>query len=81
MREAPGNNIGRIVIAGALLGGFGVVSFIALWVLLEDLDTLLRLMISICIPPLILMIGIFAYILVFRPFEKTPDTPTDEPSR
>ncbi len=73
MGQTPNpKNIPRIVIAGTILGTVGIVLFISVWLILGSMnvDALPRLVISVCLPPGLLTIGIILYILIKRPFSQ-----------
>lgn len=48
----------RGLIAGVLLSVVGIGLFALIWVGLASADTLLRLVAAVCIPPIVLAIGI-----------------------
>lgn len=81
MSENPGNNpnpspepinpfkgLSRAGIAGAILGVVGIVLFLACWAALGQagMQQLPRLLLSLCIPPLLIGIGILVYALISR---------------
>jgi lipopolysaccharide export LptBFGC system permease protein LptF len=58
----------RATIAGAVLGVFGIVSFIVIWVLLGQAgaEQIPRLFLSLCIPPALIGVIMLAYIFYMR---------------
>jgi uncharacterized RDD family membrane protein YckC len=61
--------ITRMVIAGALVGVVGIALFLGLWVLLGTIveSSFARVVLSICLPPIILATVFGMYYLVVRP--------------
>lgn len=53
----------RIGILGAIVGIIAIVTFLGLWFLFEDVDTLPRLVIAVCVPPGIMTLIIGGYIV------------------
>lgn len=62
------NQIKRTTIAGALLALVGVGMFIGLWVVLgnTDVSQFARLILSLCVPPILMALGVGIYFLVVR---------------
>lgn len=58
----------RATIAGALLGVFGIVSFIVIWVVLGQAGAqqIPRLFLSLCLPPALIGVIMLAYIFYMR---------------
>lgn len=57
----------RGIIAGVVLAVLGIGMFLLLWTVLEDADTFVRLVISVCVPPAILAGVGGGLILMIRP--------------
>jgi hypothetical protein len=59
----------RTVLAGGLLAVFGIGMFGLLWVVLGSLGAsdFARVVLSICIPPILMAAGVGAYFLLVRP--------------
>jgi uncharacterized membrane protein YczE len=62
------NQIKRTTIAGAVLALLGVAMFIGLWVMLGNTDTsqFARILLSLCIPPIVMAAGVGLYFLLVR---------------
>lgn len=63
-----GNNLPRIAAIGAILAVFGIVLFLVLWAFMGSMgvDSLPRLIVSLCLPPAILAVILGVVILVRR---------------
>jgi hypothetical protein len=59
----------RTVLAGALLAMFGIGMFALLWVILGSIGAsqFARVVLSVCIPPILMAGGVGIYFLVVRP--------------
>jgi len=68
MSQAPKPEITRILAAGVALGIVGVVLFVMLWVILgqAEVEMVVRLLISLCLPPALIAAALGAYILIAR---------------
>lgn len=58
----------RTVIAGGILGGIGIGLFFGMWVLMGSLGAtpFARVVVSVCLPPVLLAAGIGVYLVVTR---------------
>jgi hypothetical protein len=65
--------ITRMVIAGGLVGVIGIALFFGLWVVLGAIPTtpFVRVVLSVCLPPIILATIFGMYYLVVRPGSAT----------
>lgn len=68
-------NVGRIVIAGSLVGILIIALFLGSWFLLGSLgvSALFRLIISICLPPMLLLLVFGGYVLFRKPQARKSD--------
>ncbi|GAB4315199.1 MAG: hypothetical protein Kow00117_07240 [Phototrophicales bacterium] len=57
----------RAAVAGVILAGIGIVLFIGIWILLDDIDALPRLFVALCIPPGVIAIILGVFFLIVRP--------------
>lgn len=60
------NLLSRVGAAGAVLGVVGIGLFVLLWVVLGSLgvDTFMRVVISVCVPPALMALGVGVYMLI-----------------
>ena len=58
----------RASIIGAILGVFGIISFVVIWVLLGQTGTgqVPRILLSLCIPPAMIGLIMLAYLFYLR---------------
>jgi hypothetical protein len=73
--------ISQVSIAGFVLSLIGLGMFALLWIVLgnANVDTFMRLFISICVPPMVMAAVVGAYILIARPGAANTSTgPTEE---
>lgn len=59
----------RTVIAGAILAFLGIGAFIGIWSVLGNIGAsqFARVVLSVCLPPIVMAAGIGAYFLLVRP--------------
>jgi hypothetical protein len=64
--------LSRASVIGGVLGALGIAGFLICWFLLGSagLETMTRLLISICAPPAIIALGAGVYLLVIAPRNK-----------
>jgi hypothetical protein len=61
MEQPP---ISRMIMAGFGLAAIGIVLFLALYFGLTGIDALPRLLLALCVPPLLLALGLGGYLIV-----------------
>jgi hypothetical protein len=59
-------NITRWLMGGAVLAGLGVGLFLLIFFALNGVDQLTRLVIALCVPPLVMVVLLGGYILLTR---------------
>jgi hypothetical protein len=62
-------NITRWLMGGAVLAGLGVGLFLLIFFALNGVDQLTRLVIALCVPPLVMVVLLGGYILLIRKTE------------
>jgi hypothetical protein len=70
-----------MVIAGGLVGVIGIALFFGLWVVLGTIgfvSSFARVVLSVCLPPIILATAFGMYYLVVRPGSSVNNIPKDE---
>jgi hypothetical protein len=67
--------IKRTALAGAVLALVGIVLFVLIWFGLGNasMSQFARIVLSICIPPILMAAGMGVYFLLVRPAPKQPD--------
>lgn len=60
----------RAVIAGGVLAVGGIGLFALLWIALGSASPFARVVLSVCIPPIMMAAGVGVYFLVVRPAPK-----------